>query len=156
MNSESFLAKLEREGKLKRQRADLDYLNDLLEAAQRNFEAARVVRPRVEEAAFKLYYDGLLQISRLVVLLHGYCPADGEQHKTTFHAAGEILGEEYEDLIRKIQKFRVKRNNCLYEPKGLIGRNEVEAIHQTAKDYWKRVRSYLGRENPQLMLFKEV
>jgi hypothetical protein len=155
-SSKDSLVRLEREGKLKRQRTGADYLNDLLEAARRNFEAARVVRGRVDEASFKLYYDGLLQISRVVVLLSGYRPDGGEQHKTTFLAAGEILGAEYEDLIRKIQKFRIKRNDCVYDPKGLIGSAETEAIHRTAVDYWHRVRTYLQKENPQLTLFEDV
>jgi hypothetical protein len=44
MSSDSVLANLVREGKLKRQKADLDYLNDILDAARRNFEAARFVQ----------------------------------------------------------------------------------------------------------------
>jgi len=156
MNCKSLFDKLSKEGKLKRQPADIDYLNALLDSARRNFEAALVVRGRVDEAAFKLFYDGLLQISRAVVLLHGYRPDDGEQHKTTFLAAGEILGAEYEDLIRKIQKLRVKRNICLYDPKGLIGKSETDAMYTTAKKFWNKVRLYLERVNPQLKLFNEL
>ena len=155
-SSTSSLTRLEREGKLKRQRTGTAYLDELLEAARRNFEAARVVRGRVDEAAFKLFYDGLLQISRAVVLMSGYRPDGGEQHKTTFLAAGEILGPDYEDLIRKIQKFRIKRNDCIYDPKGLIGSAETEAIYGTAAAYWRKVRTYLETQNPQLTLFKDV
>lgn len=156
MTSEASLARLMNAGKLKRQKAGIDYLNDLLEAARRNFEAARVLQGQVDEAAFKLYYDGLLQVSRAVVLLAGFRPDDGEQHKTTFLAAGEILGAEFEDLIRKIQKFRIKRNDCVYEPRGLIGRSEAEAIQQTARAFWARVRTHLKDKNPQLRLFDDL
>jgi hypothetical protein len=156
MHSGNLFDRLSREGKLKRQKTDTDYLNALLDAAGRNFEAALVVRGRVDEAAFKLFYDGLLQISRVVVLLHGYRPDDGEQHKTTFLAAGEILGSEYEDLIRKIQKLRIKRNSCVYDPKGLIGKSETDAMYNTAKIYWTKVRQYLEKANPQLKLFNEL
>jgi hypothetical protein len=88
--------------------------------------------------------------------LNGYRPDDGEQHKTTFLAAGEILGPEYEDLIRKIQKFRIKRNIFLYDPKGLIGKSETDAIHTTVRKFWNKVRLYLEKANPQLRLFKEL
>jgi hypothetical protein len=74
MHSGKLFDRLSREGKLKRQKTDIDYLNALLDSARRNFEAALVVRGRIEEAAFKLFYDGLLQISRVVVLLNGYRP----------------------------------------------------------------------------------
>jgi uncharacterized protein (UPF0332 family) len=156
MSSDSVLANLVREGKLKRQKADLDYLNDILDAARRNFEAARFVQSKVDEAAFKLIYDGLLQVSRVVILLKGYKPGGGEQHKTAFLAAREILGPDYEEFINKIQKFRIKRNECIYDPRGLIGKSEAEAIHKTAKEFWAKVRDYLEKENPQLKLFKEV
>ena len=155
MTSESLLAKLEREGKLERQRADASQLNDLIEAARRNFTAAQAVQGYVDEAAFKLYYDGLLQVSRVVLLLEGYRPKDGDQHKTTFQAAGEILGNEFEDLIRKLQKFRIKRNDCIYEPKDLVGKSEAEAIHKTARAFWGAVRAHLEKGNPQLKLFSD-
>jgi hypothetical protein len=155
MTSESSLIRLEREGKLRRQKADPDFLNDLLDSARRNFEAADIIKDKISEAAFKLYYDGLLQISRAVLLAAGYRPDDGEQHRTTFQAAGEILGPDFGELIRKIQKYRIKRNICIYEPRDLIGRSEAEAIHQTARMFWAKVRVRLENENPQLHLFEE-
>lgn len=66
----------------------------------------------------KVVYDSLLQIGRLILLMNGYRPDDGEQHKATFLVAGELLGEDYHNLIRRIQKFRIKRNDCIYDPKG--------------------------------------
>jgi len=156
MRSGDLFDKLSRGGKLRRQRAEIDYLNALLDAARRNFEAALLLRGKVEEAAFKLFYDGLLQISRVVVMLNGFRPDDGEQHKTTFLAAGELLGPEFEELIGKIQKMRIKRNISVYDPKGLIGKSEAEAIYKTAKIFWKKVRLYLEKANPQLKLFDEL
>lgn len=155
MSLENLLVRLVKEGKIKRQETDISYLNDLLNAAQRNFEAASLVKEKIDEAAFKLFYDGLLQIGRLILILNGYRPDDGEQHKTTFLVAGQLLGKEYDDLIRKIQKFRVKRNYCLYEPKGLIGRREVEAIYKTSREFWQKVKLYLRKKSPQLNLFKD-
>jgi len=150
------LERLSKEGKLKTQKADLDYLNAMLDAARKNFDAALATRAIAEEAAFKLFYDGILHVSRVVVLLNGYRPDDGEQHKTTFYAAGEILGPDYEDLIKKMQRLRVKRNACIYDPAELIGKSETDAIHKTAKKFWSMVRVYLEKANPQLRLFKEL
>jgi len=89
------------------------------------------------------------------LLLNGYRPDDGEQHKTTFLVAGELLGKEYNDLISKIQKFRIKRNICIYEPKGLINKSEAEAIYRIFQEFWCKVRIYLKEKNPQLKLFNE-
>jgi hypothetical protein len=49
--------------------------------------------------------------------------------------------EEYEDLIKKMQKLRDKRNACIYDPMELIGKSETDAIHKTAKKFWSMVRS---------------
>jgi len=155
MSSEELLNRLTREGKLKRQRTDTAYLNNLIEAAKRNFEAASLVKGKVDEAAFKLFYDGLLQIGRVILLLNGYLPDNGEQHKTTFSVAGEFLGSEFSSLIIKIQKFRIKRNDCIYEPMGLISKSETDAIYKTPQEFWHKVTEYLRKMNPQLELFKK-
>ena len=155
MNLENTLNGLLKQGKLKKQKTDIGYLNKMLNAAERNFKAAALVKNKVDEASFKLIYDGLLQIGRVILLLNGYRPDDGEQHKTTFTAAGELLGKEYHNLINKIQKFRIKRNICVYEPRGLITKAETEAILKTSREFWHKVRSYLEKKNPQLKLFKE-
>lgn len=156
MALENLLNDLVREGKLKKQKTGVDYLNDLLFSAKRNFEAAILIKDKVDEAAFKLIYDGLLQIGRVIVLLNGYRPDDGEQHKTTFTVAGEFLGHDFQDIILKIQKFRVKRNDCIYEPKGLVTNNETDAILITAREFWAKARSYLETKNQQLKLFKNL
>jgi len=98
----------------------------------------------------------LLQIGRIIILLDGYKPDDGEQHKTTFVVAGEILGKEYQYLINKLQKYRVKRNVCIYEPKDLVSKSDVEAIYRTSREFWNRVRLFLQKKNPQLKLFKDI
>lgn len=154
MNLGDMLDNLLKEGKIKKQKTDSNYLNNLLQAAYRNFEAAAVLKDKYDEASFKLVYDGLLQISRAVVLLNGYRPDDGEQHKTTFLITGNFLGAEFNELIAKIQRFRIKRNDCIYHPLDLISKSETEAIFKTAKEFWYKVKIYLEKKNPQLKLFE--
>ena len=74
-------------------------------------------------------------------------------HKTTFLVAGELLGEDYHNLIRRIQKFRIKRNDCIYDPKGLISKIETDAIFKVSEEFWGKVKIYLEEKNPQLKLF---
>jgi len=155
MSLKPSLNRLFKEGKLKVQSTDRSYLNGLLLAAERNFKAAYLIKNQADEASFRLFYDGLLQIARLILLMNGYRPDNGEQHKTTFLLAGEFLGSDFEDLIRKIQRFRMKRNSCLYEPAGLISKEETDSINKTAQEFWKKTRKHLKSKNPQLVLFDE-
>jgi uncharacterized protein (UPF0332 family) len=153
MNLKNSLNKLEQQGKLKKQDTKIDYLNSTLHAAYRNFQAAASNLDSFEEVTFKLAYDGLLQISRVVLLLNGYRPDGGQQHKTTFEVAELILGKDFSNLVNRINIYRIKRNNCIYDPKGLITKTEAENILKTAKEYWHKVKKYLKKENPQLELF---
>lgn len=150
------LNKLLREGKIKNQSTTPSQIKRLLKAARMNLKAAEIVRGNIDEAAFKLYYDGLLQIARIILLANGYRPDDGEQHKTTFLVAGAFLGSDFRDLIDKAQKFRIKRNLCLYEPTGFMGSKDTEAIHETAQQLWQQVKGHLKYRHLQLDLFDDL
>ena len=114
MNLENLLDKLLKEGKIKKQDTDVHYLNGLLNAAHNNFRAAKYnLDGGFLDTAFKSAYDGLLQISRVVLFLNGYRPDDGEQHKTTFMVAGSLLGDDFADLIGRIDRYRIKRNGSV-------------------------------------------
>ncbi len=154
MNLDNLLNKLLQEGKLKTQAVEANFLNSLLSAARQNFLAAEYnLNGGFADTAFKSAYDGLLQISRVVLFLNGYRPTGGEQHKTTFLIAGALLGDEFSDLIDRIDRYRIKRNNAVYQPVDFISKSEAEGILESAKEYWSAVKNYLKNKNKQLELF---
>ena len=154
MNLKNLLDQLLIEGKVKRQSTDTSHLNASLHAAAQNFSAAKYnLAGGYPDTAFKSAYDGLLQISRVILLLNGFCPDDGEQHKTTFRIAGAILGKEFDDLISKIDRYRIKRNNIVYTPLTPISKSEAESILKSSEEYWHKVRGYLKSKSKQLELF---
>lgn len=154
MNLENLLNKLLKEGKLKKQATDISYLNASLNAAHQNFSAAKYnLDGGYLDTAFKSAYDGVLQISRVVLLLNGLRPDDGGQHKTTFMVAGAFLGPEFTELIEKIDRCRIKRNAIIYQPLDNISKSEAEGILKSAHIYWIKVRKYLKDKNRQLELF---
>ncbi len=154
MNLEDLLKKLLEEGKIKEQQTDAHHLNGLLDSARRNLQSAEYnLEGGFYETAFKAAYDGLLQTSRVVLLLHGYRPDDREQHKTTFLVAGALLGQEFEELIDKIDRYRVKRNKAVYQPLDLVSKSEASNAFNTAKEYQRLVGAYLRGKNHQIELF---
>lgn len=148
------MEKLQKEGKLKKQTTDSTRVNSLLESAYKNLKGAEKIMNEFEEISFKSAYEGLLQISRAVLGINGYRTDDGEQHKTTFLVAGAILGDEFLNLVQKIDRYRIRRNNSVYEPTLPITKAEAENILKTSKEYWKLVRRYLEEKDPQLKLFE--
>jgi uncharacterized protein (UPF0332 family) len=153
VNLEHLLSDLLKQGKIKKQATDHAYLNGLLTAAHRNFQAAEAVIFQFDETAFKSAYDGLLQISRAILLINGYRPDDGGQHYTAFMVAGALLGEEFQSLTKRLDRYRRIRNECIYQPVDLISHAEAESILEAAREYWKAAKDYLHRKDPQLHLF---
>lgn len=71
MNLENLLNKLLKEDKIKKQKTDISFLNGLLDSARQNFSSAEYnLKGCFYETAFKSAYDGLLQISRVILLLN--------------------------------------------------------------------------------------
>lgn len=153
MNLEELFNKLSQEGKIKAQATDRGYVNGLLCSAQQNFLAAKHNSTDFPETAFKSAYDGLLQISRALLLVNGYRTDDGEQHKTTFLAAGIILGEPFKELVSRVDRYRIKRNQAIYQPLDFISKSEADAIMHASEEYWRAVKNYLKQKDNQLQLF---
>ena len=153
-NLENLLNELLEEGKIRKQETDTNYVNGLLHAAYRNFLSAEYnCGGGFPDTAFKSAYDGILQISRAILLLNGYRPDDGEQHKTTFLVAGTLLGERFLALVGRIDKYRVKRNNAVYQPVDMLSKSEALTIIASAREYWGAVRGYFKEKDSQLELF---
>lgn len=133
---ERLLSELLEAGKIKKQETSTEYVNGLLHAAYRNFLSAEYnCEGGFPDTAFKSAYDGILRISRAILLLNGYRPDDGEQHKTTFLVAGGLLGEHFLKIVGKIDKYRIKRNSAVYQPADMISKSEALAIIASAKEY---------------------
>jgi len=153
MSLQKLLKDLEVQGKIKKQQTDDIYLNGLLHAANINFKASTDNLNKYSEVAFKSAYEGLLQLSRVILLINSYRPTDGEQHRTTFIVAGAFLGDEFENLIIRIDKYRKRRNESIYNPIDGISVEEAKSILETTKKYRQAVSEYLKSLDVQLDLF---
>ncbi|HAM88140.1 MAG: hypothetical protein US83_C0008G0052 [Candidatus Falkowbacteria bacterium GW2011_GWC2_38_22] len=154
MNLKTLLDNLEKEGKIKKQITGKEFLNGLLYSAKANFLAAEFnLEHGFPDTAFKSAYDGILQVSRVIIFVNGYRPDDGEQHKTTLLVAGAYLGDGFNDLIGKLDRYRIKRNKAVYQPIDFISKNEVIGILESAHEYWCIAKKYLKEKNGQLELF---
>lgn len=154
MSLMTLLDKLEKEGKIRKQATGEEFLNGLLHSAKGNFMAAEFnLEHGFLDTAFKSAYDGILQVSRTILFVNGYRPDDGEQHKTTLLVAGAYLGSEFNDLIGKLDRYRIKRNKAVYQPIDFISKNEVVGILESSVKFWHIAKKYLKEKNRQLELF---
>jgi hypothetical protein len=94
----------------------------------------------------------MLKTGRAFLLLHGYVPDDGGQHKTVVEASGSLLGAKYQDIIAKFETMRRKRNDLTYEAGTLLSKSEALRAFDDAIDFTKMVLKEVKRKNPQLVL----
>lgn len=115
MTLNNYLNKLVEQGLLKQEDIGLDQARSLLGGAIRNISAARKSLAIDEETCYIMAYNAMLKIARALVFLQGFRPIDGQQHKTTIKISGEILGKDFNQLIKRFDKMRRKRNQLIYD-----------------------------------------
>lgn len=107
--------KLEREGRLLRQKAGLVQVEALLRESLVDLKEAKKTQMVSSRATYLLAYMAMLKAGRALLLLEGYRPDDGAQHKTVIEAARVLLGQKYEALVNHFEIMRRKRNEMTEE-----------------------------------------
>jgi hypothetical protein len=74
---DKLIKKLERERKVRKQKAGLVQVEALLKEAVLDLEEAKRISAVAERATYLLAYNGMLKAGRALLLLRGYVPDDG-------------------------------------------------------------------------------
>ena len=85
--------KLMKEGKLRKQKAGIIQVEALLKQAMIDLKEAAKIVDIADRATYILAYMAMLKTGRALLLLKGYIPDDGSQHKTVVDMTSLILGE---------------------------------------------------------------
>jgi len=101
---------------IKRQEKSLKQIRNLLSRALKDIKTAEENVPIDEEAVYTFAYLSMLRAGRAIMLLYGYRPDYGGQHKTTVEFASLVLGERYRTLTRRFDRMRRRRNLFTYDP----------------------------------------
>ena len=86
------------------------------------------------------------------MLLKGYVPDDGAQHKTVVEMTSAILGDPYRELTEKFETMRRKRNEMTYESGTLLSKSEAQKAFSDAISLVKKILAEVKSQNPQLKL----
>lgn len=158
-NLEKYFADYIQKGYLKKENIGLDQIKSLIQSAEKDLHDAKVLLDArktldiSEERYYTAAYTSMLKLARAVLFLNALRPSDGQQHKTTIEVAGLILGEEFSKLISDFDKMRKKRNEFTYEPKYPISEAEAKKAVDSARDFFRKVKKYIGEIDSQLKLF---
>lgn len=150
--ADKLFKKLEQEGKLKKQKAGIVQVEALLKQAILDLAEARKVSQIAERATYLLAYMGMLKAGRALLLLKGYVPDDGAQHKTVVEVTADLLGNKYKDLTDRFETMRRKRNEMTYEAGALMSLSEAQKSFDDAISLVKTILKEAKSQNPQLEL----
>lgn len=146
------IVRLEKEGRLRKQKAGIAQVEALLKEAILDLSEAKKITHLATRATYLLAYIAMLKAGRALLLLKGYVPDDGAQHKTVVDVTTIILGEKYRNLTRQFETMRRKRNELTYEAGVLLSDFEANKAFLDAIALLKKILSEVKAQNPQLEL----
>lgn len=150
--SDKLINRLAREGKIREQKAGIVQIEALLKEAISDLKEAGKIAKLAERATYILAYMAMLKAGRAIMLLKGYLPDDGGQHKTVVELTSFMLGDKYRDLTDQFERMRRKRNKMTYEAGELISKQEAHKAFSSALGLVEQVLEKVKSQNPQLEL----
>jgi len=148
----SLLKKLLEQGKIKKQPAGFVQVESFLKESLIDLKEAQNTFPVSKRGAYLLAYNAMLKSGRALMLMEGFVPDDGGQHKTVIEVSGFILGEQFKTSVRKFDNMRRKRNELTYEAGVLLSdtdtQNALSEAYLLVSGIFKKVKA----RNPQLEL----
>ena len=149
---EKLTKRFEREGKIRKQKAGMAQVEALLKEAVWDLEEAKRISAVAERATYLLAYNGMLKEGMALLLLKGYVPDDGAQHKTLVEMTAAILGAKYRSLTEQFETMRRKRNDLTYEAGTLLSKSEAQRAFSDSIELVRRILAEVKAQNPQLDL----
>ena len=123
---DQLIKRLEKEGRLRKQKAGVIQVEALLRQAMFDLAEAQKIVSLAERATYLLAYMAMLKAGRALLLFKGYAPADGAQHRTVVEVTEAVLGEKYRHLTIQFETMRRKRNEMTYEAGALLSISESQ------------------------------
>ena len=152
MTYEKFLEEFLAKGLIRKQKSDLRAVEKLLLRAYKDLKAAKANLDIDEGIAYTVAYLAMLHAGRAFILLKGFRPADGYQHKTVVEFMSHFLGKEFKLIVEQFDRMRRKRNIFTYEIDISISMSEAISALKTAEKFVDLVKETIQKASPQTEL----
>jgi len=149
MTYEKFLEEFLAKGLIRKQKSDLRAVEKLLLRAYKDLKAAKANLDIDEGIAYTVAYLAMLHAGRAFILLKGFRPADGYQHKTVVEFMSHFLGKEFKLIVEQFDRMRRKRNIFTYEIDISISKSETTSALKTAQKFVDLVREIIQKGSTQ-------
>lgn len=152
MTYKQFIEEYLNKGLLKEQKSNFSAVEKLILRANKDLKVAKANLNIDEGIAYTVAYLAMLRAARALMLLKGFRPADGYQHKTVVEFIAHLLGEEYKNIVEYFDRMRRKRNIFTYEIDASISRTEANNAIDKAVIFVSLIKELIRKENPQTEL----
>lgn len=125
MTYEKFVEEYLNKGLLKKQKTSSTAVEKLIIRSAKDLKTAKANITIDEGIAYSVAYLAMLRAGRAFMLLKGYRPADGYQHKTVVEFMSHVFPEEYKNIMERFDRMRRKRNIFTYEIDVTISRTAL-------------------------------
>lgn len=149
MNYEKFIEEYLNKGLLKKQKASFPAVEKLINRSLKDLKAAKANLTIDEGIAYTVAYLAMLHAGRAFMLLKGFRPSDGYQHKTVVEFMSYALRDEYKNIVERFDRMRRKRNIFTYEIDISISKTEADGALETAVKFVDLIKEAIKKENPQ-------
>jgi len=136
-------------GLIQKQKTSITDVERLLIRSTKDLKTAKANLKIDEGIAYSVAYLAMLRAGRAFMLLKGFRPSDGYQHKTVVEFVRQVLGNEYSALIKHFDRMRRKRNLFTYEIDIAVSYAEAENALRSAETFVDLIMELVKRENPQ-------
>lgn len=150
MTYEKFLEESLSKGLLRTQKPDLRAVEKLVLRAYKDLKTAEANLDIDEGIAYTVAYLAMLHAARAFILLKGFRPADGFQHKTVVEFVSYFLGKEFKAITEQFDRMRRKRNIFTYEVDISISKSEALNALSMAAKFVDLIKGVIRKENPQM------
>lgn len=152
MNYDEFITEYLAKGLVKRQKTVLKEVAKILKRARIDLKTAKVNLSIDEGTAYSVAYLAMLRAGRALMLLKGFRPDDGYQHKTVVEYAAYYLGDKFRAIVTHFDRMRRKRNVFMYDIEISISGSEATSALETAVEFVGLIEEKIKEEQPQIQL----
>jgi len=149
MTYDQFVKEYMAKGFLKEQKPSIGTVEKLILRSDKDLVSAKANIAIDEGIAYTVAYLAMLRAGRAYMLLKGFRPDDGQQHKTVIEFVSQCLDKEYANIFERFERMRRKRNIFTYEVDVVISLTEAESAFETAVKFVKLIKNTIKKENLQ-------
>jgi len=149
MTYDKFISESLAGGLIQEQESSTSAAEKLLKRSAKDLLASKANLKIDEGIAYTVAYLAMLRAGRSFMLLRGFRPSNGYQHKTVVQFVSDALGKEHAEMIERFDRMRRKRNIFTYEIDITISHTEAVEALRTAEEFVRLIIGIARKENPQ-------